>query len=295
METIGFYIFYGLNWIITLLPLKVLYLFSDLLFILLYYFPSYRKKVVAENLSNSFPDKSDEELNALQKRFYRHLADLFVETLKLTHFSNKNLKKHIRVTNPELLNNLCDSGKDVIVVHSHYNNWEWVGACTPLYTKYRNILVYKPVQNFRFNNFINKLRSKNNAELVPMKHIVRRIIENKKNQIRACYGFVADQTPAKAEIRYYTKFLKQETPVFLGVEKIAVKYDMAVVFLLARKIKRGYYDLTFEMLFEQCSGLPQYKVTETHVKRLEELINENPEYWIWTHRRWKYKKPDVND
>jgi KDO2-lipid IV(A) lauroyltransferase len=287
-----FYIFYGLNWIITLLPLNILYIFSDLLFILLYYFPSYRRKVVAENLRNSFPNKPENELALIEKKFYRHFTDLFIETLKLTHFSNENLKNHIKVTNPELLNNLGDSGYDIIVVHSHYNNWEWVGACMPLYFKYKNVFVYKPVQNQQFNRFINKLRSKNGAEVVPMKHIVRKIIDNKSKQIRTFYGFVADQTPAKAEIRYYTEFLNQETPVFLGVEKISSRYGMAVVFLKARKVKRGYYEITFELLFEKSSGLPEFTVTETHVKRLEEMINENPEYWIWTHRRWKYKKSE---
>jgi KDO2-lipid IV(A) lauroyltransferase len=290
MGTIGFYIFYGLNWIITLLPLRVLYIFSDLLYILLYYFPSYRRKVVAENLRNSFPEKSDEQLISIEKKFYRHFADLFIETLKLTHFNNRNIKKHINVTNPELLDDLCDSGKDVVVVHSHYNNWEWVGACMPLYLKHKTIYVYKPIQNRQFDKFINKLRTKTNAEIVPMKHIIRRMIENKNKNIRAGYGFVADQTPARTEIRYYTRFLNQETPVFLGVEKIAAKNNMAVVFLKAYKRKRGFYDLSFDLLFENTTGLPEYMVTETHVKKLEDLIIERPEYWIWTHRRWKYKK-----
>ncbi len=136
---------------------------------------------------------------------------------------------------------------------------------------------------------------KNHAVLAPMNLVVRKIIENQSKNIRAYYGLVADQTPAQAEIRYYTPFLNQETPVFLGIEKIALKYDMSIVFFNVRKIRRGFYNLTFELLFERTAGLPEYKVTETHVKRLEELIREKPEYWIWTHRRWKYKKPAIND
>jgi KDO2-lipid IV(A) lauroyltransferase len=126
--------------------------------------------------------------------------------------------------------------------------------------------------------------------LIPMKHIIREIIDNRRKNIRILYGFIADQTPAKPDIRYYTAFLNQETPVFLGIEKIAAKYDMAVVFFNVQKIRRGYYSLTIELLFESTRGLPEYEVTETHVKRLEELIRKNPECWIWTHRRWKYKK-----
>ena len=122
------------------------------------------------------------------------------------------------------------------------------------------------------------------------KPIVRKIIDNQNNKIRTLYGFIADQTPAKSQIRYYTTFLNQETPVFLGVEKIAEKYDMSVVFANVQKIRRGYYEITMELLFESTTGLPEYEVTEKHVKRLEDLIREKPEYWIWTHRRWKYKK-----
>jgi len=292
MGTVGFYMFYAINWIITLLPLKVLYLFSDFLFLLLYYFPSYRRKVVTENLSNSFPEKSAEEITLIGKKFYRHLADLFVETLKLTHLSNKKLTKRFIISNPELIDNLYNSERDVALVHSHYNNWEWLVACLPLYTKYRCIGVFKPLQNKFFDRFLNSLRTRNNAGLAPMNHVIRKIIENQGKNIRTLYGFMADQTPAKPNIRYYTDFLNQDTPVFLGIEKISAKYDMSVIFFNVQKVRRGYYEATVELLFEQTKGLPEYKVTDTHVKRLEEIIRQNPEYWIWTHRRWKYKKQD---
>jgi len=295
METFGFYIFYGVNWIITLLPLKILYIFSDILFIFLYYFPGYRKKVVTENLRNSFPEKSQEEIALIGRKFYRHLADIFIETLKLTNLSNKELTRRFTFSNPELLDRLYDSGRNLVVVHSHYNNWEWLGVCLPLYTKYRCIHIYKPLRHKLFDRFLNNLRMKNHAALVPMNLVVRKIIENQNKNVRAYYGLVADQTPAKAEIRYYTPFLNQETPVFLGIEKIALKYDMSIVFFNVQKIRRGFYNLTVELLFERTAGLPEYKVTEAHVKRLEELIREKPEYWIWTHRRWKYKKPAIND
>ncbi|MDP4222575.1 MAG: lysophospholipid acyltransferase family protein [Bacteroidota bacterium] len=295
MEAIGFYIFYGLNWIITLLPLRVLYFFSDILFLILYYFPSYRKKVVMENLRNSFPEKSNEELSVIARKFYRHFADLFVEILKLTHLSRKELQKRFTINNPDLVNKLCSAGHDVIVVHSHYNNWEWVGVSFPFFARYECISVYKPLQNKQFDNFLNGLRTKTNSGLAQMNHVLKKIIENRSMDIRALYGFISDQTPAKPDIRYYTKFLNQDTPVFLGIEKIAAKYDMSVVFLNVQKIKRGYYNMTIELLFEQTKGLPDYLVTETHVKRLEELIRDKPEFWLWTHRRWKYKKEAFND
>jgi KDO2-lipid IV(A) lauroyltransferase len=295
MGTIGYYIFYGINWIFSLLPLRILYISSDVLFLFLYYFPSYRRKIVAENLRNSFPEKSEKELALVGRKFYRHLADLFIETLKLTHLSNKELGKRFTVSNPELFETLYKSGRDLAVVHSHYNNWEWLGVCLPLFSKYKCIGIYKPIQNRLFNRFLNNLRTRNDAELAPMNLVVRKIIENKSKNIRTLYGFIADQTPAKTQIEYYTTFLNQETPVFLGIEKIAAKYDMPVVFFNVRKVRRGYYNLTIELLFDSARDLPKYLVTDTHVKRLEQIIKEKPEYWLWTHRRWKYKKEALND
>lgn len=287
MKDIGFYIFYSINWLITLLPLGVLYIFSDILFLFLYYFPGYRRNITSSNLKNSFPEKSPEDLKKIERNFYSHLADLFVETLKLTHMSNRELKRRFIITNPELLDQLFDSGRDLAVVHSHYNNWEWL-VCLPLYSRYRVVSIYKPLQSRNFDRFMNAHRTRNNLVLTPMNHIIREIVNNRSANIRAMYGFIADQTPALPDIKYRTTFLNQDTPVFLGIEKIAVKYDMAVVFFNVQKIRRGYYSMTVELLFENTAGLPEHLITDTHVKRLETLIREKPEFWIWTHRRWKY-------
>ena len=295
MGTAGFYILYGINWVITLLPLRILYLFSDILFLSLYYFPSYRRKIVAKNLAKSFPKKSAAEIAQIERKFYRHLADLFIETLKLTHMSNDQLQKRMTFTNPRLIEDLYNSGRDVAVVYSHYCNWEWLSTCFPLYTKYRCVGIYKPLQNKMLNKFLNDIRTQNNGESAPMQLIVRKIIENRNKNIRSMYGFITDQTPARTLIEYYTDFLNQETPVFLGLEKIAAKYDMSVVFFDIQKVKRGFYSLTAELLFESTKDLPKYLVTDKHVKRLEEMIIRKPEYWLWTHRRWKYQKESSND
>jgi len=295
MGTAGYYILYVINWVITLLPLRILYIFSDILFLSLYYFPSYRRKIVAKNLAKSFPKKSATEIAQIERKFYRHLADLFIETLKLTHMSEKQLRERITVENPELIEDLYNAGRDVAVVYSHYCNWEWISTCLPLYTRYKCVGVYKPLKNKTLNKFINDIRTQTNGELAPMQLIVRRIIENRNKNIRGMYGFITDQTPARTLIEYYTDFLNQETPVFLGLEKIAAKYDMSVVFFDIKKVKRGYYSLTNELLFESTKDLPKYLVTDTHVKRLEEMIERKPEYWLWTHRRWKYQKEPLND
>jgi Kdo2-lipid IVA lauroyltransferase/acyltransferase len=293
MKTAGYYLFYCVNWVITLLPLRVLYLFADLLFLGLYYFPSYRRKIVAANLKNAFPKKSDEERHKIEKQFYKHLADLFIETFALTHMSAKTLKKRFVVTNPEILKKYKDEGRDIVGVCGHYNNWEWFAAI-PLYTDLKTVSIYKPLKNKFFNDFINHLRSKHGMVLTPMSNIIRELIADRKNGINTISAFVADQTPVKADIKYWTNFLSQDTPVYLGAEKVATKYDMVVAFLNNQKIKRGHYSLTIEILFEHTNDLPEHSVTEAHVKRLEEIITDKPQYWMWSHRRWKHKREKQN-
>jgi KDO2-lipid IV(A) lauroyltransferase len=293
MGAIGYYIFYGINWVITLLPLSVLYIFSDFLYLVLYYFPSYRRKVVANNLKNSFPDKSEKELKCIEKKFYKHLADLFIETFKLTHISKEQMMKRFTVSNLEIIDKLLEEKRDTIAVLGHYNNWEWLTAL-PFYTKYKSVSIYKPLQNKFFDRFINNLRSKNGMVLTPMSNIIREIINDRKNNINTISAFISDQTPIRTEIKFWTTFLNQDTPIYMGTEKVASKYDMAIVFFHIQKIKRGYYNLNIELLFDHTAGLPEHFITETHVKRLEAIIREKPEFWIWSHRRWKHKKPVDN-
>ena len=249
MGVIAFYIFYGINWIVTLLPLRILYIFSDLLYFFLYYFPSYRKKVVSTNLKNAFPEKTDKELKTIEKKFYKHLADLFIETLKLTHMSKTQLMKRFTISNSDILNNLLKEKRDTIAVLGHYNNWEWL-TIVPEYINYKFISIYKPLQNMFFDKFINSLRSKFGNVLIPMSFIARELIKNRKGNINTLSAFISDQTPIKTEIKYWASFLNQDTPVYMGTEKVASKYDMAIVFFHIKKIKRGHYNLNIELLFE---------------------------------------------
>lgn len=293
MGKIVYYIFYALNWLLTLLPLRVLYILSDLMFVVLYYFPSYRRKVVQTNLRNSFPEKTEEDLRYIEKKFYHHLADMFIETLKVTHMSEKQLNKHFKLKNPELLERLHREKRDIIAVLGHYNNWEWLNIFSKQ-TSYKTVSIYKPLHNKSFDTFMNNLRSKFGMVLTPMSSIIREIIQDRKNNVNTISAFLSDQIPVKDDIRYWTSFLNQDTPVYLGAEKIAAKYDMALVFFNIQKIKRGYYELNVELLFEHTAGLPEFLITDTHVRRLEHIINQKPEYWIWSHRRWKHKRPVEN-
>jgi Kdo2-lipid IVA lauroyltransferase/acyltransferase len=293
MSAIGYYIFYGINWVISLLPLSILYYLSDFLYVILYYFPSYRREVVATNLKNSFPEKTEEELKAIEKKFYKHLADIMIETLKMTHMSEAEQRKRYTYTNLGVIDKLREEKRDVIAIVAHYNNWEWP-TLLPFYTKYKSIIIYKPLKNRYFNNFVNKNRSKYGLVLTPTALIIREIINYRKAGVNTLSAFISDQIPAIHDIKYWTTFLNQDTAVFTGAGKIASKYDMAIVYFNIQKIKRGYYNLDIELLFDHTAGLSEESITETHVRRLEEIINSKPEYWIWSHRRWKHKKPVEN-
>ena len=294
MAAIGYYLFYGINWIITLLPLPVLYIFSDFLYLVLYYVVSYRRNVVATNLKNSFPEKTDKELKIIEKKFYRHLSDILIETFKSTHMTRANQKKRFTYSNLEIIDKLREEKRDIIAIMGHYNNWEWP-TLLPYYLKYKTIIIYKPLQNKYFNRFINNHRSEHGIVLTPTSQVIREIINCRKNDINTVSVFISDQIPSKGDIKYWTTFLNQDTAVFTGAGKIGSKYDMAIVFFHVQKVKRGYYNLNIELLFDHTEGLSEEAITEKHVRRLEEIIKENPEYWIWSHRRWKHKKPVEND
>jgi KDO2-lipid IV(A) lauroyltransferase len=292
MDAVGFYIFFVINRVMSLLPLRVLYLFSDFVFFILYHFPSYRRKVVRQNLEKSFPEKSKKELRGIEKKFYHHLADVFIEIFKMTNMSSTELAERVVVTNPELLDRLFEEDRDLLIVMGHYNNWEWLQGVI-FYCSYQAVSIYKPLRNKKFDAFARITREQYGMILTPMANILREIISLRNSGTRGMYSFITDQTPAKKEIRHWTNFLNQDTPVYTGVEKIASKYDMAVVFLAPRKVRRGYYEVTAELLFEHATGVKEHEITEAHVKKLEELIREEPAYWMWSHRRWKHKRPEA--
>ena len=290
MGAIGYYLFYAVNWTITLLPLSVLYLFSDFIFIITYYFPGYRKKVVKTNLKNSFPEKSEAELRQIERNFYKHFADLMVEILKLRNMSDASQLKRYTFSNTEIFDKLRSEKRDVIGVLGHYDNWEWPTLLGQK-IKYLSIVIYKPLKNKYFNRFMNDQRTKDGLKIAPTSMIIRDIINYRKQKINTFSVFIADQTPPGNELNHWTTFLNQDTAFYTGAGKIAAKYDMAVVFLNIQKKKRGYYNMDFELLFDHTTGIEEKVIIEKYVRRLDEQIREKPEYWLWSHRRWKHKRP----
>ncbi|HBS85365.1 MAG: hypothetical protein A2W91_16285 [Bacteroidetes bacterium GWF2_38_335] len=287
MQRISFYLAFAFLWTISLLPMPVLFFFSDLLYIFVYHIVGYRKKVVFKNLRNSFPEKSDEEIKSVAKKFYKHFCDMFFETFKCLNISKKEIRKRITIKNPKFLDELYHKEKSIIAVFTHYANWE-ITLGIPMQIKHRNISIYKPQSNKYFNKLSLDIRKKFGMEMVAMKNTLRCIMEYQQKNVRTLVVFLSDQSPVRTEIHYRMNFLNQDTPVFLGVEKISRKLNQPVVFMDLKKVKRGYYSLEYVMLFENPAHTADYEITNRHMKYLEEKIKAEPAYWLWTHRRWKY-------
>lgn len=294
MSAFGFYLQVFFLSLIALLPLRVLFLFADGLYIILYYVVRYRRNIVRDNLNHAFPEKSESERQKIEKGFYRHFADMIVESLKMIHMSPGQLGKRIPVTNPEIIDKYRESGKSIVAVGAHYGNWEWtLGIVQRL--NYKTIGVYKPLNNARFDRYVNKMRSKFGTQLVSMREVIRVIIKYNHQRIPTFNVFIADQSPVWEEVQYWIPFLNQQTAVYLGPEKIARQFDMAVVFGKVTKTARGRYSVELIPLEENPLKTGEFEITKKIFGVLEEQIKNQPEYWLWSHRRWKLTRKRENE
>jgi KDO2-lipid IV(A) lauroyltransferase len=276
---------------ISWLPFRVLYRLSDGLYYLMYYLIRFRKKVVFRNLTNSFPDKNRAEIEQLAKKFYRHFCDLIFESVKLFSISSEEVIKRSRHVNPELPDAFFDKGRSIIIVCGHYNNWEmWAQACNPQ-MKHQAVGIYTPLSNKFFNKQFARSRGRNGVVLVAKDDVKHFFTAGKDESIAVIFG--ADQSPSPHTKRvYWTSFLNQDTAVMFGTEKYAREYNYPVIFAAINKVKRGYYTVRFELLEEHPAATAYGEITERHTRRLEQQILEQPEYYLWTHRRWKRKRSD---
>ncbi len=278
-------------YLVSLLPFWILYLLSDLLYLIIFYIVGYRRKVVQDNLRNSFPGKTVEELNTIERNFYKYFADLIVETVKMISISADEVRRRMIPTNPELVTKYYGQQKHLIGAVAHYGNWELAAHSFGLINEYKKVIVYKPLSNKSADSFYKQVRERFGSILVPMKATLRKLVELKNDLTFTV--LVSDQTPVQHEAHYYTTFLNQPTAVFLGVEKIALMLDAAVVFCYVRRIKRGYYEYTLLPITTNSKQTSQYEITELHVRELEKMILNEPQYWLWSHRRWKFKPEDA--
>lgn len=289
VHRLTYIIAYTFLWLLAWLPLRVQFIFSDFLYLVLYRAVGYRKDIVRRNLEASFPEKTQKERRAIERKFYQHLCDSFFEWMYPLHRSGEDVQKRYKVVNPEVLHELHRQGKSVAGVLGHYGNWEFLSTL-PLSVRHKVWAIHKPLKNPYFNKLINGLRSKYGVHMMTTTAAFKTLmLEARKGEVTMTY-FLADQSPQRSKIRYWTEFLNQDTPVFLGAEQIATKLDMAVVFFDIRKVSRGRYELHFELLTDDPKSLPPQAVTELHVRALEKAIRRDPAWWLWSHRRWKHQR-----
>jgi KDO2-lipid IV(A) lauroyltransferase len=272
--------------------MRVLYLFSDVLYFLIYRVVRYRRKVVRENLRNSFPEKTEMERRLIERKFYRHFADYIVETIKLSHISHEELLRRAHLANPEMIEPLLAQGHTcIMLLMGHYGNWEWfTGFHSCFGGKVQVHQIYRPLTNKAFDRLFLFLRTRFQSCGIRKNDIFRDIIRLKQTKTPALIVFIADQTPSKANIHYRTTFLSQESAMLTGPERIATKLNIPVVFVDVRNTKRGYYRVDFELMTDRPKEMPEYWITEEYTRRMERCILREPAYWLWTHKRWKYKR-----
>lgn len=279
-------------YLLSLLPFRALYFLSDCLHFVLFTLIGYRKKVVQHNLKNSFPEKSPEEIDRISRAFYRYFCDLFLETFKTLTISKSSMLKHCGITAnaQSLFDSLARDNKSFVIVMGHKGNWEWAGNTFSLCCKHQLYVIYHPLSNQNFNKLVIRMRTRFGTKLIDMKNTFRDMAKNRK-ELNAT-AFIADQSPPP-ETAYWMTFLNQDTGIFKGTEKIAKKLDLPIVYVSVKRLKRGYYMLDAELLETPENAAPG-EITTIHTKRLEQDIIDQPETWLWTHRRWKHKKENYS-
>ena len=289
MNLLVYIILYPLIWIISKSSFRLIYLFSDFLYLILYHVISYRKKLVRKNLALALPEKTFLERKIIEKKYYKHLSDLFLESFKSLNISEVDIKKRYSFKNIELLDELYKKKKNIILMGGHYASWEWFFIIDRL-TDYRINAIYKKLSNKHFDSLIKKIRSKYNGNLISTKNTFKEILKNTKLKGLNIYGFASDQSPKKNKATYWNNFLNNFVPFHRGAEIIAKKYDMAVVYMNVEKLKRGYYLASFELITDKPKKYKDFKITEDFIKLLENQIFKAPEYYTWTHNRFKHRK-----
>lgn len=285
MKFISFILFYVFSKAIGNLPFALLYRFSDFLAFILEKIAGYRKSVIYNNLTRSFPSADANEIRDITGRFYRNLADVMVEGIKAFTISEKQVRERYRILNPELVDPLLALGRSVICVTGHYGNWEWGALAPPLQMPWKFVAFYKPIQNAKIDRFVRKNRSRFGTYLSPIRETTKTFEKNRG--IPVVYLMAADQSPSNREAAYWAEFLGRDTAFLHGPEKHARINNYPVVFAAIRRVKRGFYELELSILANDPSALPDGMITSLYAGKMESLIKEDPANWLWSHKRWK--------
>lgn len=294
LHFISYILFYPVISLISILPFRILYWVSDFIFYIFFYLIRYRKKLVLHNLEIAFPDKSPEERLRIREVFYRHFVDLFMEMIKTSKISGEALLRRMKAVNEQDFLTFFRENPNTILMTSHHANYEWLVGLNQL-LPYPAFAIYKKVKNKYFNNYLIKTRGKFNCVLVPTKEIIGLIEKNHNEAIPGLYGFASDQSPKRNKIYHHSPFFGHRVPVHTSTEMLAKKYNYPIVILNTKKLSRGFYETRFEVLAEEPRLFPDYQITDLFMQKLEKQIREQPEYYFWTHNRFKYVNRGENN
>ncbi len=288
MQFLVYILVYPLLWLVSILPFKLLYLVSDALYVLLYYVIGYRKKTVNDNLTLVFPEKTKKEIKIITKKFYHHLCDMFLEMAKTMTISETELKKRFKITNPEEFKRLEDLNKSIILIFGHYASWEW-SIVLQQYINFKGLAVYKRLANRYFDSLVRNIRSKFKTSLISTSETISVINDLEAKGIKSITGFLSDQSPKLTKEVYWHNFMGINVPCFTGAERLAKKLDLTTAYLKVTKVKRGFYEAEIITLAESSKGYKDYELTNMFLAEVEKQIYEAPEYYFWTHKRWKHR------
>jgi KDO2-lipid IV(A) lauroyltransferase len=274
---------------ISLLPLPIIYFFTNGIYFVFAYLLPYREKVILKNLRNSFPDKNEKEIQQIKRKFYKHFYNILAEGIKNLSISKEELKRRVKIKNPEILEKLYQKNKNVLLVSGHFNNWEWLISSQNFLFSHQAVGIGMPLSSKFWDKKLNERRSRFGMHVIHSK-IVHEYF-SKKHEKPFATLILSDQSPGDSKKAYWMQFLNQETAVLFGCEKLAHTYDQAVVFFIVNKIKRGHYEIELQVITENPKNCSWGEITEKHATLLENKIQKNPEFWLWSHKRWKREVP----
>lgn len=272
--------------IVVHLPKWLKYLLELKLFILIYYVFGYRKKVVLDNLMLAFPNRDIRSLKRLRKKFYKHLIDVFMETIQPLAWDVETMDQHYKLLNVEVVEERLKE-RSVLLMGGHYANWDWVCSIASRVTSPAYV-VYQPISDDSIDKIIHKIRSKFGSIMVPNGSVAKTVLKNKKTNIRAVYTMVSDQSPMLSMAKLWMPFMGVEVPVHSGAASLAVKSNMAVFYIKTNRVRKNYYESEFIELSSDASTTDEVELTKQFIKALEVQINQEPTYYFWTHKRWKH-------
>lgn len=288
-----YYLINAIVWVLSKIPMKGLYVLSDFIFLLVFYITKYRRRVVADNLRGSFPEKDEEYIKKIEREFYHFFSDYIVETIKMRSISEQEIRQRMEFVGIEKL--MCDMKQNnkmfAFIYLAHYGNWEWVASMNlhiqDIDKKITGAQIYHPLRNKAFNRLFLKMRGQFGGKNIPMKETLRYIINARKNNQPTIIGFIADQTPKWNSIHHWTNFLHRKTPVFIGTEQLGKRVDALIYYAHMVRIKRGYYRCYLSKITDNVNSFANYDITDKYFELLEESIQAHPAFWLWTHKRWK--------